>query len=120
MTETVMKKINGFNSRCLHFITGKSYREKAVNPDFNLLRSIRQRRLRYLGHILRLPPDRLLRRSLFAYIAGWDTVPEGSLIADCPPGLSLEDLAEIAADRKSWAEMVDNICDILLCVLLAL
>ena len=109
MTETVMKKINGFNSRCLHFITGKSYRETAVNPDFNLLRSIRQRRLRYLGHILRLPPDRLLRRSLFAYIAGWDTVPEGSLIADCPPGLSLEDLAEIAADRKSWAEMVDNI-----------
>ena len=92
LTESVVKNINGFNSRCLHTITGKSYRETAVNPDFNLVRSIRQRRLRYLGHILRLPPERLLRKALFAYVLGSDSVPEGSLIADYPEHLPLGDL----------------------------
>ena len=81
----------------------------AVNSDFNLLRSIRQRRLRYLGHILRLPPERLLRKALFAYVLGSDSVPEGSLIADYPEHLPLGDLVTISADRKRWADMVDNI-----------
>ena len=61
---------------------------------------IRQRRLRYLGHILRLPPERLLRKALFAYVMGSDAVPAGSLTADCPQDLSLEDLARLATDRK--------------------
>ena len=65
LTEAVTKKINGFNSRCLHIITQKTYRETAVNPDFNLVGAVRKRRLRYLGHILRLPSDRLLRKALF-------------------------------------------------------
>ena len=109
LTDTVVKNINGFNSRCLHVITGKNYRETAVNPDFNLVRAIRQRRLRYLGHILRLPPERLLRKCLFAYVMGSDTVPAGSLIADCPLNLNLEDLALIATDRKQWADIVNSI-----------
>ena len=109
LTETVVKNINGFNSRCLHIITRKPYRDTAVNPDFNLVRAIRKRRLRFLGHILRLPPERLLRKSLFAYVMGSDTVPVGSLIADCPLNLNLEDLAQIATDRKQWAELVNSI-----------
>ena len=109
LTSTVVKTINGFNSRCLHVITGKSYRETATNPDFDLVRSIRQRRLRYLGHILRLPKDRLLRRALFAYIMGGDSVPEGSLVMDITNFQSLDELAEVAADRKQWKELVDNL-----------
>ena len=108
LTAAVIKNINGFNSRCLHVITGKRYRETAVNPDFNLVRAIRQRRLRYLGHIFRLPPERLLRKALFAYVMGSDAVPAGSLTADCPQDLSLEDLARLATDRKRWADMVNN------------
>ena len=109
LTDTVVKNINGFNSRCLHIITRKTYRDTAVNPDFDLVRAIRKRRLRYLGHILRLPPERLLRKSLFAYVMGSDTIPVGSLIADCPLNLNLEDLALIATDRKQWAELVNSI-----------
>ena len=63
LTTTVVKTINGFN-RCLHVITGKSYRETAKNPNFDLVRSIRQRRLRYFGHILCLPEDRPLCQAL--------------------------------------------------------
>ena len=108
LAAAVIGNIGGFNSGCLHVITGKSYRETAVNPDFNLVRAIRQRRLRYLGHNLRLPPERLLRKALFAYVMGSDAVPAGSLTADCPQDLSLEDLARLATDRKRWADMVNN------------
>ena len=109
LTDAVIKKINGFNSRCLHVITGKSYRETAINPAFNLVRAVRQRRLRYLGHILRLPPERLLRKALYAYLMGSGSVPEGSLISDCPRNHTMEDLAVMAADRKWWEDMVNNI-----------
>ena len=40
---------------------------------------------------------------------GSDTVPVGSLIADCPLNFNLEDLALIATDRKQWAELVNSI-----------
>ncbi len=51
LTEPVMCSVNGFNSRCLHVITGQDYRVIATTPEYDLLRAIRQRRLRYLGHI---------------------------------------------------------------------
>ena len=55
LTEQVMSSLNGFNSRCLHVITGQDYRVTATAPEYDLLRAIRQRRFRYLGHILRMP-----------------------------------------------------------------
>ena len=101
LTETVRKKINGFNSRCLHVITGKPHRETATNPTYNLVLDIRRRRLRYLGHLLRMDPSRLVRRTLLAYIYGGEHIPEGSLLQDCPE-LPLESLVEMAMDRPKW------------------
>ena len=43
-----MRSVNGFNSRCLHVITGQYYRVTATSPDYDLLRAIGQHRLRYL------------------------------------------------------------------------
>ena len=64
LTEPVMRSVNGFNSRCLYIITGQDYRVTATAPEYDLLRAIRQRRLRYLGHILRMPES-----------IGWCDVP---------------------------------------------
>ena len=61
LTEPVMRSVNGFNSRCLHIITGQDYRVTATAPEYDLLLAIRQRRLRYLGHILRMPESRVVR-----------------------------------------------------------
>ena len=44
--------VNGFNSKCLSLITGRSIRDEAVNPSFDLCRHLRALRLRLLGHIL--------------------------------------------------------------------
>ena len=64
LTAAVMRSINGFNSRCIHVITGQDYRHTATAPVFDLVRAIRQRRLRYLGHIMRMPESRVVRRAL--------------------------------------------------------
>ena len=68
LNDNVKRMVNGFNSTCLHTITKKCYREMAMNPPFNLVLAIRRRRLRYLGHVLRMHEDRLVRRTLAAYV----------------------------------------------------
>ena len=100
MVDKVAKMLNGFNSRCLHTITNKTYRQTATNPDFNLVLSIRKRRMRYAGHILRMDKNRLVRRSLVAYVNGGKSIPDGSLIMDCDQ-TSIEDLTAAAEDRAS-------------------
>ena len=108
ITEDVARTINGFNSRCLHIISKKDYRETATNPDVNILLLIRQRRMRFLGHILRMEPSRLLRRTLIAYCHGGELVPPGSLLEDCPRML-LDDLATLASDRHGWTKRIDEL-----------
>ena len=101
LTEDVRRMLNGFNSRCLHTITKRPYRATATNPEYNLVLAIRKRRLRYAGHILRMNPNRLVRRTLCAYVNGGSSVPDGSLLQDCARG-SFDDLASLASDRSLW------------------
>ena len=56
LTSTVIRMIHGFNSCCLHVITGEDYRATATTPVYDLVLAVRKRRMRYLGHVLRLPP----------------------------------------------------------------
>jgi hypothetical protein len=108
LTDKVIRRINGFNSRCLHNITGESYRDTATKPVVNLLILIRRRRMRYLGHLLRMPPERLVKRSLLAYIDGGRNIPEGSLIMDCAHE-PLNELIDSAMNRKEWNKRVMNL-----------
>ena len=94
--------LNGFNSRQLHRITGRSYRDEATTPSCDLLKAVRTRRHQWLGHILRMPSDRLLRRAVLAL--GQQTGPPyqpGSLFMDTP--LPVPELIMRAADRRGWA-----------------
>ena len=58
------------NYLCLHVITGQDYRDTATTPVYDLVLAVRQRRMRYLGHVLRMPPDRIVRRALVALVKG--------------------------------------------------
>ena len=106
LTIRVRQIVNGFNSRCLHVITGEHYRVTATQPMFDLVLSIRRRRMRYLGHLLRMDTSRLVRRSLIAYVCGGANAPDGSLLQDCH-GRSIEQLEVEASDRGLWASKVD-------------
>ena len=104
LTKTVSRILNGFNSRC-RIITGEEYRVTAVSPAYNLLLSVRQRRLRYLGHLLRLPHDSVVCRTLIAMAGGGNRYPEGSLFVDCQGSL-LKDLETLAVNRTAWRSKV--------------
>ena len=49
-------------------------------PMYDLLLAVRKRRMGYLGHVLRRPPDRVVRRSLVALVKGGTGLyyPEGA------------------------------------------
>ena len=101
LTEPVMRSVNGFNSRCLHIITGQDYRVTATVPEYDLLLAIRQRRLRYLGHILRMSESRVVRRALVALVKGGTVYPKGSLFVDCQT-MEMHQLVALAQRRSAW------------------
>ena len=63
-----------------------------------MLLVIRQRRLRYLGHILRMPESRMVRRALVALAKGGTVYPKGSLFMDCP-AMAMDQLVALAQRR---------------------
>ena len=103
-TRTVTRMVNGFNSRCLHVITGEDYRTTATVPAYNLVLAVRKRRLRYLGHVLRLPAESIVRCSLLALVKGGTHYPEGSLFSDCEA--ALPQLEALSLDRPAWRAKV--------------
>ena len=64
--------------------------------------------MRYLGHLLRMPPDRIVRRALVALVKGGTCYPEGSLFDDCGVA-SLRELVDTAKDRSAWRAKVASL-----------
>ena len=100
-----LTSLNGWNSRHLHVITRRSFRDEAVTPSYDLVRAIRQRRQRYLGHILRMPPSRLVRETIGFLGSTGPPYEEGSILMDCG-NVTLDELITLAADRKAWEHLV--------------
>ena len=61
-----MAKINGTNVRCLSRITGKTAHQEASErtQTFNIIKSLRRRLFKWLGHILRMDEDRLVLKAV--------------------------------------------------------
>ena len=66
LNESTMAAINGANARCVSRITGRSVHEEASpsTRTYDLVADIRERRHKWLGHILRLPGNRLIKTAL--------------------------------------------------------
>ena len=101
LKSTVIRSINGSNSRCLHVMKGEHYPETATAPAYDLVLVLRRRRLRYLGHVLRMPADRMVRCALMALVIYARHYPTGSLFNDCQ-GIALPQLVPMASSRTTW------------------
>ena len=66
LTERTMAMINGCNARCLSHITGQTAHAEASarTRSYDLVGAIRQRRHRWLGHILRMPNNRYIKEAI--------------------------------------------------------
>ena len=108
LNRQVLGLINGANSRMLARFTGKSIPAEArpATCSLNLIHKIRQRRLRWVGHILRRGPDHITYTALAVQASRKQA---GNLLMDAPPHNHLDDLAHLAMDRAAWSSMVRHI-----------
>ena len=106
MNAKVVTRLRGWNSRCLHRITGRSYKEEAVNPTFDLVASIMARRQKWLGHVLRAGESFLARRVLLGEVQEHKEAGRryraGSLLAEAPAHESVEELVKLGEMRDEW------------------
>ena len=102
------RKLNGANSRMLSWITGKTIPTEArpATTSFNIIKKVRQRRLRWVGHILRQGASFLPYQALKVQAQLGNV---GNLLMDTPPNLSLEELTLLAHDRPAWKTRVNAI-----------
>ena len=87
----MMKRINGANSVMLARITGRSISSEArlLTTSFDLIKTIRERRLRWLGQIIRAGLDSIMYQALVVQKSLGHT---GNLLMDAPPHDSIHSL----------------------------
>ncbi len=64
LTAHVQQKLNNTISKMLSRIAGRSIGEEAHAPAPNIVMNMKDRRRNWLGHILRVDEDRLVRKVL--------------------------------------------------------
>ena len=108
MNEGVCRFINGVNSKMVSRITGQSIREEAKvgTRTLDLVRIIRARRFKWVGHILRMGDNRLVKQGLQQT---YENRQEGDILMDVQPTSSWEELVRLAADRKQWRDRARTI-----------
>ena len=89
-------------------ITGKSIAQEArpATTSLNLIRIIRMRQHRWVGHILRLGQKSIAYQALKVQSL---MMVEGNLLMDAPPFNNFEDLVRQAMDRARWRELTHAI-----------
>ena len=89
----------------LSIITGKTPHQEASAKwrTFDLVAWIRARRLQWLGHILRMGPERKLKQAVFEL---FKSPTEGNLLMDAPTVNSWKELLARARNREAWRERV--------------
>ena len=95
INEQTAALINGANSRLLSRFTGKDAHTEASSRTrtYDLVGAIRKRRFKWLGHILRLRGDRLIKLSTeVQFRQGL----EGGMFMDLPEDLSYQDVVKMA------------------------
>ena len=108
LNRTVIRSINGFNSRCLHVMTGEHYRETATASAYDLVLAARRRRLCYIGHVIRMLADRMVRCALMELVSDSSQYPTGSLFSDCQ-GVALPQLVIMASNRAMRRAKVESL-----------
>ena len=69
-----------------------------------MVEMVRKRRIEYLGHILRMPPGRVLRRFLIELSPQQAPYKQGSLMPEVP-FRNVEEMIEAAEDRNAWQQL---------------
>ena len=104
LTREAEAAINGANARLISRITGKSAHAEASprSRTFDILNAIRKRKYEWLGHILRMDDERLVKHAVKVQYSNGDM---SNMLADAPQTGSFHQLVKLAANRERWKRM---------------
>ena len=108
-----MATLHQWCARCMAHITKREVRDEYNDPTYPLVMKARQRRLRWLGHVLRMGEHRLVRVavvSLTERVLRGESEGKGTVIMDAPGCGSVDELVELAQDRQLWNGMCNALC----------
>lgn len=126
LSKSLAQRLLGFESKALRQIEGVSWREHITNEDIRLrtsqppvVRTLAQRRVRWFGHIQRLPDSHPTIRilSFDPIAAGWRR-PRGAprtrwldLVRKDLQRVDIrwQDVPNLAADRRGWRNIVQRV-----------
>ena len=108
LSEKTLAMINGANARCLSRFTGQDAHAEASarTRTFDLVGAIRKRRFVYLGHILRMKGERLVKHAVERQFAHQQP---GNMFHDIPSHYTLPQICQMAANRKLWKKLANNL-----------
>ena len=102
LTPKLQARINGSNASCVARITGHSihFEASARTQTFDIILALRQRKWKWLGHILRQKGPRLIKEALRVQFANGD---RSNMLQDMPSFVdTFAQLSKLAADRDVW------------------
>ena len=100
-----IKALRLWNAKRLAFITGRSIRSEYKYPSLNLVAALRVRRLRWLGHVLRMEDGMRAVKTVLTQMR--QPYPEGSLLMDAPRHRDTKQLITMAQDKEEWNLIVN-------------
>ena len=105
LTEKVMRKINGANSRMLARVTGNDVRQeaRACTTSYDVIKHIRVMRLKLLQQILCGDQSRMVFKAVEMQS---NLNMEGSILMDAPNHVNLQELVSMTKDKSFWREHI--------------
>jgi hypothetical protein len=105
--------LRGWCAKCMVHISGRSVRDECVSPSFPSVAKVRQKRLKWLGHVLRSGEESLVRQAVIKLYRGCvegSRQAEGTVVMDAPKCSTVEELIEAAGDREAWNLLTNAFC----------
>ena len=112
LTKRIKQQTNGVASKMLSMMTRRSIHQEAKQPTHNVIADILKRRWDYLGHILRMPEERILRKFVLELQPQNAPFTPGSLLDDTC-FTNKVDIIDAASNRQQWRKAQvkkQNIC----------
>ena len=100
-TPELQARINGANAICLSRITGKTIHQEASakSQSYDIVEAIRQRKWKWIGHVLRYKGERLTKIAIKIQFEKGDNT---NMLQDIPAVSSFDQLVRLAQDRQQW------------------
>ena len=100
-TKRAQQKVNGVNSKMLSLITKNTIHHEAKYPTFDAVDYILKLRPEFLGHILRMDPNRSLKRFTIELNPSEAPFRAGSLLSETQ-FQDIDSAIEAAENRLEW------------------